>query len=394
MRKPHSLDFLKNEVKNINSNINILDSISNKNGGNRIIVCECLIDGHTWNTRWSHIKRGHGCPMCAGQIVSDKNSMKKIRPDLIKYLENKEDADKYSYSSSKTINLICPSCNSKRSMPINILAKHGFSCKVCSDGISVPEKFIINLFKQLEVDFNRQKSFSWSDRKLYDFFAKDTIIEANGIQHYEESPRGRSLKEEQENDLLKYNLAIQNGIKPENYIIIDARYSKFEWLKENCIKELSGIYNLSQIDWNLIWEESQKSILFDICDYWNNKTDSENTTTVANVFGINRNTIRKYLKIGNELKLCEYDPYDEHVKWASKSGKKRGIPVFQYDLNWNFIKSYADATQAQKETGANRISISRCCNKKQETSKKFRWSFEYLDSEDGIIKQEKKETKF
>ena len=50
---------------------------------------------------------------------------------------------------------------------------------------------------------------------------------------------GKNLKQEQLNDKYKYDYAIQNGIK--NYIVIDARKSDFEFIRNSIINELCAI---------------------------------------------------------------------------------------------------------------------------------------------------------
>ena len=123
----------------------------------------------------------------------------------------------------------------------------------------------------------------------------------NGIQHYEESPRGRSLKEEQENDVYKKELALNNNV--ENYIVIDCRYSTFEWLKKNVIKELDNIFNLNNIDWNKIWINCQKSLVIQTWELYN---QGMSTKEIAKELNIGKTTVRRYLHKGNEIGKCKF----------------------------------------------------------------------------------------
>ena len=89
----------------------------------------------------------------------------------------------------------------------------------------------------------------------FDFYLPEyhACIEFNGKQHYTQygfkSLGGKTLEEEQENDEYKKQLALKNNI--DNYIILDCRKSKLEWIKENILNsELSDILNLDDIDWS------------------------------------------------------------------------------------------------------------------------------------------------
>ena len=122
----------------------------------------------------------------------------------------------------------------------NFLKGQIANLNVLSDGISIPEKFMWNVLKELNIEFKTQlnkKDFDWCQNYKYDFYipSLNMVIETHGRQHYEKSDRGRTLEEEQLNDKLKKELALNNNIK--NYIIVDCRKSELEWLKENTIKE-------------------------------------------------------------------------------------------------------------------------------------------------------------
>ena len=140
---------------------------------------------------------------------------------------------------------------------------------VLSDGISVPEKFMWNVLKELNIEFKTQlnkRDFDWCQNYKYDFYipSLNMVVETHGGQHYEkgfESCNGRNLKEEQLNDRLKKELALNNNIK--NYIVVDCRKSELEWLKENIIKELDRYFDLSNIDWNLAWNNSLKNLVYE-----------------------------------------------------------------------------------------------------------------------------------
>ena len=126
------------------------------------------------------------------------------------------------------------------------------------------------------------------------------IIEINGLQHYKIKHKGRTLEEEQMNDLFKYKCA-KNHV--DNYIVIDCRYSELEWMKENIIKELNEYFDLSNIDWKLAWEESQNSLCIKAWELWNN---GFSISKISNILKLSDSTIRKYLKIGASIGACDY----------------------------------------------------------------------------------------
>lgn len=62
--------------------------------------------------------------------------------------------------------------------------------------------------------------------------------------------------------------------------------------------------------------------------------------------------------------------------WKGKFGKDHNssIPIFQYDLDGNFIKEWDCAATAEKELGIIQRKIRSVCNKKRETAGEFQWS--------------------
>jgi len=374
-----TLEEIKERLKYININIEILsDKYTNANSK---LKCKCLIDNHIWAPTWSNLSIGQGCPVCGGRILHDGNRLSILRPDLIKYFVNPKDADNYTMSSHKKVQLICPDCGKEKinMTKVSDLSKQGFSCSYCSDGISIPEKFGIYLLKQLDIEFETQKILDWCKNKRYDeyFFlnGKGVIVECHGIQHYEQSAIGRGLSEEIANDTYKMELALLNGIELDNYIVVDARYSTFEYLKENFTKSFSGHFNLSNVNWGEIWTNCQKSILLEVCEHWNNRKEYENITTIGKMFGLEKSTVRKYVKRGAELALCEYDAKEEKNKSGSKSGKMRSKTTYQYSLDNCFIKEWISSSEIERILGFCSVNISKCCRGERNSSNGFKWSY-------------------
>lgn len=210
-----------------------------------------------------------GCPYCSNRkVLKGFNDIWTTNPELAKLLNNPEDGYKYMQFSKHRVDWKCPNsdCNeiiaNKKISDVNL---YGLSCPKCSDGVSYPEKVMYIFLKQLNENFEYQKTFKWSNNKRYDFYIEDKsiIIETHGRQHYSEHGfyklGGKTLKEEQENDSLKESLAKSNGIK--NYIVIDCRKSNFEFIKNNIINsKLSEFFDLDKINWNEIQSKSYRKL--------------------------------------------------------------------------------------------------------------------------------------
>lgn len=243
------------------------------------------------------------------------------------------DAKRYTPNSNKRINVICPDCGREKSIIINnIYRNRSISC-LCNDKKPYPEKFVFNVLEQLNIDFETEYSPEWANngkQRRYDFYLKHNnekfIIETHGEQHYKASHRGRTLKEEKENDSYKKYIALQNGIK--HYISLDCRKSELDWIKNSILKsELSNILDLSKVDWIKSEEYVLRNIAKEVCEYWKSKKDSETTTDLAKVFKLDKSTILKYLKKGTKLDWCIYDSKEEVRVNGVKSGKRFSKPL-------------------------------------------------------------------
>ena len=267
--------FIEN-VKIKNPKANNIEIIGEYTGTNNTIECRCKIDNYIWNPIAFQLYRA-GCPVCANRVVlKGVNDLWTTHPHIAKLLTNLNEGYEIVVGSTSKKSFTCPNCNTPILQKVIDVTKRGYiSCKACNDNISTPNKIMYHLLSQLDIEFETEKSFDWGVNKdgnkvKYDFFVEDKniIIEMNGLQHYlrpfhEDS---RTLKEEQENDLLKRKLALSNGI--ENYIIIDARFSDYEYIKNNILdSELSQILDLSNLDWVAIFRDSLKSFVSEIAKY-------------------------------------------------------------------------------------------------------------------------------
>jgi predicted Zn-ribbon and HTH transcriptional regulator len=131
-----------------------------------------------------------------------------------------------NYETTRGYKLKCLCCGYKYQTREDRIS----SCPVCGIRSSWTERFIFSIFIQAKIDFEVQKEFEWLQNRWYDIYLPkyNTIIEINGIQHYEptkNSNREQKSAEQQyleciSSDKLKYDTAIKNGL---TYYVIDAR---------------------------------------------------------------------------------------------------------------------------------------------------------------------------
>ena len=329
------------------------------------------------------LNRGRGCSACClygGKAVyGSGRTILEVAPWMIDLGVTEEDAKNYTYGSDKKIYIECPDCGKTKKIRISDIYKsHSIGCS-CGDGISYPEKLMESVLIQLNVEYERQYRIDLSQKKIYDFYLTDynTIIETHGVQHYKESTRGRSLKEEQENDGFKKELALKNGI--EHYIIIDCRQSTLNWVKNNILdSELNELFDLSNINWTQCEEYALKNKVREVCSYYK-EHQGISTIDLAKEFSISRPTIIKYLKQGTKLGWCKYDAKEELRRGgklnASLAHKAVSKLVSQFTLDGEFIKTYPSTMEAERQTGIKHSSISYCCRGKQKTAGGFIWKY-------------------
>lgn len=291
--KEYTLEQMKEILYKINPNIIILNK--DRVDCSKKLKCRCKIDGHEWDMTWQHLQSGQGCPRCAGKVLHDGNRLSNLRPDLIKYFKNKDNAYNCYVSSSLKYDMVCPDCGFEKRITVTNLASKGFGCNNCSDGVSIPEKFMSNVLTSLGVGFEPRVSFNWSKNKAYDFYIKSLsmIIETHGGQHYINTSRGRSLEKEKENDILKKEMALNNGIL--KYIEVDNRISEFNYLKDKCIYSLSEYFKMDDVDFPEIYKKSCSSKIPMCWDMYNKGTSIKN---IAKELMVAKCTISAYVKKG------------------------------------------------------------------------------------------------
>lgn len=327
-------------------------------GSNKKVWWQCEEHGHEWEATVANRVGGRGCPYCSNKrVLEGFNDIATTHSQYILYFVNIKDAYTHTHSSRVKVELKCPDCGNTKTMKIDTLTRQGFSCGICSDGLSYSEKMMALILTKLNIDFIKQLSYDNGEHK-YDFYLPkhSTILETHGIQHYKQSRRGRSLEEEQKNDKYKRELAISNGILNENYHEVDCRYGTLEWCRPNIERALGNYVDISVLteeDWKQADIQAQKSLKVEVCKYWNeNKRGGNELSAVrlSEVWNIPQSTIWNYLNWGKESGLCTYD--------GKQYFKRRSTFIYLIKPNGDkWFKEAMSMSKLSKETGISRTVI-------------------------------------
>jgi len=276
---------------------------------------------------------------------------------LMEYMVDLNDAYKYKRYAKEYIWVRCPACGRLSYRAVYDFVQRPTYCKFCCDGMSYPNKFMLNFLLQLGLNVEPEKIFDWSEKKRYDDYIEshNLIIENHGIQHYENINKKiyLPLEKQMEIDAYKKQLALNHDI--EHYVEIDCRHSEMEWIRQSIMtSKLPTILSFQEqdIDWNECDCRSKKSVLIEACNLWNDGI--HNTMEIASELHISRSTVSKYLKSGAKLGLCEYDPYVEMQKvWdlgrTEEVQKKKCKPVAVYNTI-GIVAVFESAVQLSNES--------------------------------------------
>lgn len=197
------------------------------------------------------------------------NSISTNNEALFNMLWDKDDGYIYSETSLEKVHWKCSQCGSKtEEKSISYVKNFGAKCDKCSDSLSYPEKVMKFILEHTGLKFEREKSFKWSQRKRYDFYilSLNMLLETHGNQHYVGSFEylgGRTLEEEIANDKLKRELALLNGI--ENYIELDCRVSKFDYIKDSLLNSDFKVY-IENLDFEYLKDKFYSEIIYNYYD--------------------------------------------------------------------------------------------------------------------------------
>ena len=325
-----------------------------------------------------------GCLCCTKPsriVVKEINSIYTTDKWMFDMLVNKEDGFTHTSSSGENLLFKCLECGKEKiDKPRNIYTYKAMACSNCSDGLSYGEKYMSNiLYQLLGNDYIWQFTkpiCTWCGDYRYDFYFEYNnekyIIEINGGQHRKDvSVFKTDFKDQQINDINKKNLALENGIKEENYIVIDyeSMAKEEDFILAITNSKLSEIFDLSIINWETCGLNASKSILIEVCKCWNENPNVTISDLILK-FKLCRNTIRSYLKKGESIGLC-----------CCETRRKNGRKVEVFDENMNSLGVFESASYLDKHGeelfGVRLISnlISLVCNGKRKSHKNLIFKF-------------------
>lgn len=335
----------------------------------------------------SSLLRGHGCKCCRGTItVESINDITTTAPFMAKFFQNIEDTKTYTYSSSKKIYPICPDCGRVKDKPMaicDIYRRHSIGCS-CSDGHSYPNKFMYELLKQLNIEFEPEFSPIWIRPRRYDFYFKlnnkEYIVEMDGGLGHGKKVHSKSKITTQETldiDNYKDNLAKEHNIEP---IRIECDISELEYIKDKIIySKLNVLFDLKLINWIKCEEYALKNLVLEACEM---KRDNPNMSTrdIGEVLGIWGATVRNYLIKGlNIWNWFEYNPHQEQLRITSKNlCRSKKVQVFKENKMLGTFESATELVEKSKELfGVQFLSskISLVCNGKNKQHKGYTFKY-------------------
>lgn len=348
-------------------------------GSNKYVWIRCDKKAYhgSYNIKCKSFSHGGKCSYCCGKNVNYFDSIGFLHHNIAKLIID-DDRNNLNWREIYNISpgshakyyVKCLNCGNESNdkKVIYNLTKQGYSCKYCSDGVSIPEKFMGNLLNELNVDYVTQYMFEIDKSKRYDFYIPDMnmIIETNGIQHYKSCNRGRSLLDEKNNDIYKNKLALSNGI--DKYISINCSISQLNWLRDNIIKELGEYFNLSNVDWNDIWIKCQNSLTIETWNLWNSGVNSINDISLK--LNLNRCVVRDYLKRGKRLGKVDYDEI-EIKKQVGLRQSGRNNPRSKSFLCITTKRIFRSGVEAAKYYNINVNGIRNCCKGRSKYSGKL-----------------------
>lgn len=328
-------------IKNSKMSATIIDAFQKMSGSQKryyyrlkCLKCNCEFE----RDKYTAEKKEIGCPICSNRkIVPGINDITTTDPWMIPYFQGGiEEAKLYCSGSQNMIYAKCPKCGRIKNTPMQIcdLKRYGgFQC-VCHDGKSFPNKFIYGLAEELKragqiVKFKDEFKL---DNKLYDmcFINEKILVEMDsGLNH------GNTIQKHKPNkfipvktflnDIEKDKIAETNGYE---IIRIDCYKSEFDYIKRNVIESrLNSIFDLNVIDWNQVLELCMINLIEEICNYKKEHEDMS-AAQIAPLFGVSDVTVRKYLKMGNSLGWCIYDPKIEWQNYLSRRTYYNAISVY------------------------------------------------------------------
>lgn len=327
-------------------------------------------NGHSYPQTIKHRANGGECIYCTNRaLLVGFNDLSTTNPCLARLLFDEKDGQKYMQFSNHKIDWKCSSCGMKiKNKKISDVNIYGLSCFMCSDGIKYPERVMRSVLKQLNIRFEHEKTFIWSESKRFDFYLveKNVLIECHGGQHFNggfSTQGGKTLEEEILNDKYKKGLALKNNIS--QYIVIDSRISDLTYIKTSILTSmLNTLFDLSVIDWIKVEKEAQKSISHECLLLWNE--GMRDIAKISDELKIHKEMVRRYLIKWSKVNKCDFN--------ISQKTKRK---IVQLSMELNFIKEWESIRAASDsyDDNSRRNKINSCLIGSSNEAYGFKWMY-------------------
>lgn len=319
----------------------------------------CLKCGfENWVAEYYVHFENRGCKYCdvpqQTSLVVGVNDIATVAPNVVELLKNKDDAYRYCGSSDERIQFICPDCGQEHIKSVITVVTNGLSCQ-CNDGVSYPNKFMYSLWRQIGLFFRTEMSFDWSMNRRYDGYIEHNgykiIVEQHGEQHYSKpimaNGKCRSVEEEHQNDILKRQLALDNGI--DYYFEIDCRKSDADYIRKNVVDsgilEILGV-DADLIDWKACDEFATSNLIKEICEF--RETFKWPIIKIAEKYGFSRTTIREYLARGAKFGWCSYSASSSKENADATMFRRKSSPIHCSETGMYYDSSGVAAEEITK----------------------------------------------
>lgn len=233
--------------------------------------------------------------------------------------------------------------------------------------------------KQAHVQFEVEKSFTWSDNKRYDFYLpdQDCIIEVHGAQHFGygfEGLSGFSLEDQRRRDSEKMCNASKNGI--ESFVIIDASDTSVTYIANQMEKFLDVFGINAKIDRTRCEQDAMRNLTKETASMWNN---GMTVKEMCLILGVSNHCVIGALKSAASIGLCDYSPESSHRRGRATADyhRKRRVRCITTGVEFDSIHSAAMEYGIKTPSNICRSCTRNTCRCGEYNGEKLSW--EYVD---------------
>ena len=287
------------------------------------------------------------CSYCHNFKIHKLDSLGYLYPQIAKMIVDDErnnvtmeDMYKIAPQSEKKYYFKCNKCKngSKRRKAIGYNVIQGYFCEYCSDGISIPNKILRQISFQLGLNLQFEYSPIWLENKRLDGYDDDLKIAIEMDGEYYDNHKGKR----KEVDSWKDEQCLKNGIYVIRINLTDTyeyNNNKFKYIKKQILNSpLSLIYDLSNINWELAWENSLKSLVWEVKKlkdkgYFDSKIAETLNVSIESVYNYKRQLGMKTLQEIKQENLLKVKKLLEQRKTDKEIAEILNISI-------NTIKNY------------------------------------------------------